>query len=119
MIDLSAGVQAVLVRALRHARGREICAYLLEGESGQQVFRVDNCALSRGDFHVPEHEIARMRAYASQLELAPKAFIHSHAGDLRLSREDEPSFAGDELPWIVVDLKDETLAWRCYNPATL
>jgi len=115
LIELSPRSQDLLKRGIRHARGREICAFVLEGEeSHQEIFRVENCGISDGDFHVPEHELQRMLEFARQRTLRVIAFLHSHRSGSEMSSADMESQRSGKTPWIVVRLRDDTLEYRTY-----
>lgn len=105
-----------LIRAIRDARGQEICGFVLESSAGQQeLFLVSNWAEAPGSFVVEESEVLRIERYAKRHGLHIQAFVHSHMSSLELSKEDEASLRTSDVPWIVVMLDGDKLRFKVFN----
>lgn len=115
MITLQPHCRSCVESALRQMRGREFCAFLLQGEHGmQEIFRVLNVDGLWGSFQVPDSELDRVETYAQCQGMTIGAFIHSHHSSIDMSPADVRSHARSRYPWIVVHAGPDGFSYKTY-----
>lgn len=115
MIALQPNCRACVESALRRMRGREYCAFLLEGANGtQEIFQVLNVDGLWGSFQVPDSELERVEAHAQRQGMTIVAFIHSHHSSVDMSPADIRSHARSRYPWIVVHAGTHEFRYKTY-----
>ena len=107
---------AILERCIREARIEELCGFLLEGQSEQRFYRLQNHADLPYQFRTSRLEHERLERYAQRRCLHLAAFVHSHPRGLELSDVDLPSYRVGRIPWVVVALTENALIYRVHRP---
>jgi proteasome lid subunit RPN8/RPN11 len=115
---LTAAVIGELERAIGAARGREIAGILLEDAAGEQrVQLAPNLAHEPGAVDVPRFWLDRALRRRDPAGFHAVAFLHSHLSSLDLSETDRGSMRDSSLPWIVLLMRDDRLAWVVHERA--
>lgn len=114
-MKLKDNIVELLTKCLEDS-ANEVCAFLLEDNSGeQQIIRVRNLSGDPHGFIVASTELRRVEEYAKSIRSRIKAFIHSHAASLRLSKEDYESFKYSNFYWLIIKLGRSGLQVKLYK----